>query len=186
MDPISDVLSGLSLIAVIVVGGWTIRLGSRSAQSAEESTKAAEAAVSETRRAAEASVRAAEIASSDAQLRRVEAVLDTVLEMRALFNDQSNSKNPPAFDAELIHQPDELARLALCRKLEVRLTSVSEIGEQSVTTRLSTSGNNWCSGDFEASISELKSLIAPPVDAAQSDQTKWPSKVVPDQGRDHT
>ena len=89
MNVSSTVLSGLSLVAVIIIGWLSIRLGERAAKVAEESTRASERAAGATERSVVASERAALLASQDAKIRRIEALLDVVLEMRQLGDVKS-------------------------------------------------------------------------------------------------
>ena len=120
VDPLGDVLSGLSLAAVVVIGWRSIQLGARSAAAAEKSAQASVDAAEASVNAAEATMRsvtasehAAFLASQDARLRRLEAVLDVILEMRELFNEQMVAHEmdvPPWVPPR--HSPEELGRIA--------------------------------------------------------------------------
>jgi hypothetical protein len=172
VDPLSDVLSGLSLAAVIVIGWWSIRLGARSAAAAEKSAQAsvdaAEASVKAaeaTERSVTASEHAAFLASQDATTRRLEAVLDVVLEMRELFNEEMaahENEVPPWVPPR--HSPEELGRTALCRKLAARLVPFESEAVELRNPQSISVTHNWTSSSLESSIDEVKALLHSSVD----------------------
>lgn len=177
---VADLLAGLSLVAVVVIGWLTLRLGRRSTEASERSASAAAQAAEATEwsatasdRAAEASVQAAaatersvaasetaaRLAAQDAQVRRIEAALDVVLEMRALFNDQVKAHESEGTWVPAYGSAEALARLALSRQLEARLVPFeSEIQLGSDPSTLTTSFN-WSSTNLEATITLLKEWI---------------------------
>lgn len=123
---IADILTGLSLAAVVVIGYVSIRLGRRStvaseraARASEESAQASVKASDATERAVAASEKAAALAARDARIRGLESLLEIVLEMRERFNDYYNATGSTTPD---LGSPERLARIALGRKLEARLT----------------------------------------------------------------
>ena len=168
------IVSSLSLIAVVIIGYRSIKLGERSAKASEESAKASEGAAKASKdsaisssRAAEAtersvvaSERAAVLAAQDAQVRRLEAVLDVVLNMRQIFNEQQFIRQPghPPPTPE-IHSPEALARLALIRKLEARLVPFDEKFDTTTPTRILTNSYLWSTIHLEGSIDELKKFL---------------------------
>ena len=175
----SLILSALSLIAVVFIGVRSIRLGERSTKAAEESSAGAERSTQSTARAADAaeqslasseraadatlqSVKAAErmtaMVRDDIVLRRIEAVLDTLVEMRELFNRQY-AETGPGF-AETMQSPTVLARLALQRKLEVRLVAVAELFDPTTNTATLATTSTWDSSRLEAAITEAKERAA--------------------------
>lgn len=176
------ILSSLSLVVVIVVGWRSITLGARSAKASEESARASEAAAKATEKSTQASVRAAEatersvaaseraaaLAAQDARVRRIESVLDTVLEMRELFNEQQavhkNDGTPwtPGWGS-----PEALARLALCRRLEGRLVLFADELGARTSVRTLTTIENWGSGDLEMAITEVQELLKATVPSVQ-------------------
>lgn len=151
MDALGDAFSGLSLIAVVVIGWRSVRLGARAAHAAEDSARASATAATE-------AARTADLTTQDARLRRIEAVLDVVLEMREAFNDQMAAHRdspwvPPR------HSPEELERSALCRKLEGRLVPFEHELDARRSVRSLALTYNWGSGALEDAIEELKDLL---------------------------
>ena len=168
------IVSSLSLIAVIIIGYRSIRLGERSTKASEDSAKASETAAKATEessiassRAAEAtersvvaSERAAALAAQDAQIRRIEAVLDVVLNMRQIFNEQQAQQqpgHPPPTPG--MHEPEALARLALMRRLEARIVPFGERFNSMTPTHLLTTSYLWSTIHLEGSIDELKKFL---------------------------
>src|ERR1039458_6272706 len=95
---VADLLSGLGLVAVVVIGWLTVRLGRRSTLASERSAeatlrsvKASESAALATQRSVAVSELAARLADQDARCRRLEGALDVVLAMRELFNEQNET-----------------------------------------------------------------------------------------------
>lgn len=168
------IISGLSFIAVVIIGYRSIKLGQRSTKASEDSAKASEKAAKGTEesaisssRAAEAtersvvaSERAAALAAQDARVRRIEAVLDVVLGMRVVFNEmnalQQPGHPPPTPD---LHSPEHLERLALIRRLEVRLVPFDNKFDETTPTRILTRSYLWSSTHLEGSIDELKKFL---------------------------
>jgi hypothetical protein len=168
------IISGLSLVAVVIIGYRSVKLGERSTKASEDSAKASEAAAEATeesaiasRRAAEATERsvvasdlAASLAAQDAQIRRIEAVLDVVLNMREIFNEQQFIRQPGhAPPTPEIHSPEALARLALIRKLEARIVPFEDRFDTSTPTRILTNSYLWSTIHLEGSIDELKKFL---------------------------
>jgi hypothetical protein len=174
MNVASLVLSAASLIAVVLIGLRSISLGRDAADSAARSADASEKAASATQSSAEASGRAAEatersvsaseraaaIAAQDARVRRIEAVLDTVIEMRDLFSAQyivhEHDGQPwtPAY-----HSPEAIERLALKRRLDARLVPFDEEFDSSTNVRTLTYTENWGNTILEGAITEVKKLL---------------------------
>lgn len=168
------IVSSLSFIAVVIIGYSSIKLGERSAKASEESAKASEVAAKATEesaisssRAAEAtersvvaSERAAALAAQDARLRRIEAVLDVVLNMREVFNEQIAQQQPghPPFTPGM-HDPEALARLALMRKLEARIVPFGDRFNSATPSHLLTTSYLWSTIHLEGSIEELKGFL---------------------------
>lgn len=157
----SLLLSALSFIAVVIIGVRSIRLGERSTKAAEHSSAEAERSTQSTARAADAtlqSVRAAEhmtaMVRDDIVLRRIEAVLDTLVEMRELLNRQSAETTPGA--GETTRSPTFLARLALQRKLEVRLVAVNDLFDAKTDVATLATTSTWDSHRLEAAVNEAK------------------------------
>jgi len=156
------ILSGLSLIVVIIVGWRTVVLGERSAKASEQSAPASQKASEVTEKTAEASAQAAvatersvvaselaaALAAKDARVPRIEAALDVVLEMRETSTGQLRTHPvewPPVF-----HSPESIARVDLCRRRSVRLVSfAAECGMDSYVRKLSTAGTTWVSGELD-------------------------------------
>lgn len=171
----SLIISSLSLIAVVIIGYRSIRLGERSTKASEDSAKASEVAAKATEesaisssRAAEAtersvvaSERAAALASQDAQIRRIEAVLDVVLNMREIFNEQITQHQQPGHPAFTpgMHDPEALARLALMRKLEARIVPFGDRFNNTTPTHLLTTSYLWSTIHLEGSIDEMKMFL---------------------------
>ena len=125
MELAAIVLSGLSFIAIVLIGGRQLRLGTEQLRLARKSTRASQQSAAASERAAEASVRAAAKAEQDGVVRHLEAVLEVVIEMRALWNDQSFAAG--AGESSLVSgSPETLARLRLMRQLESRLVVVEQ------------------------------------------------------------
>jgi hypothetical protein len=172
---VADLLAGLSLVAVVIIGWLTLQLGRRSTDASERSATAAiqaaeatERSVGASEQSAEASLQAAQatersvaaseaaarLAAQDARMRRVEAVLDVVLEMRALFNDQVKEAEGPWVPA--YGSTEALARLALSRRLEARLVPFEEEIQQGSDLSMLTTTFNWSSTNLESTITLLK------------------------------
>lgn len=141
-----SILSGLSLIVVIIVGWRTVVLGERSAKASEQSAAASQKASEATKKAAEASAQAAiatersvvaselaaALAAQDARVPRIEAALDVVLEMRETSTGQLRTH--PVEWTPVFHSPESIARVDLCRRRSVRLVSfANECGVDSRT-----------------------------------------------------
>ena len=155
MQWLADTLSGLSLLAVVIVGCKTLDLGRRSTEASEKSATASVQAARATERSVVASERAARLAEQDAEVRRIESLLDVVLEMRELFNEQIAV-------IQLFPRrgsPEALARLALCRRFEVRLVPFeNKVKPDSNLYSLSIQ-SSWTSDNLERAITELKNWM---------------------------
>lgn len=175
MNWVSDLLSGLSLAAVVVIGVYSIRLGRRSTTASERSARASEGAAKATLRSltaseeaakatlqsVSASEEAARLAAQDALVRRLEAALETVIKMRHVFNVQNESpqrRDPvPAYRGET--PAEHLERLALSRELEARMVTVAiRFGQDTHLSKLAQS-QDWTSNDLEPAITKLKDWI---------------------------
>jgi hypothetical protein len=196
MQVLPTVLSGLSLIAVVLIGLWTLKQAKRSVdlakrsvdlasesneaskmlvdlaaatakESAEASGRLIELAASNvdaalrsaeaSARAAEASIRSAAVAESDATRRRLEAVLDVVVEMRALFNEQTAAG---ITGSDLVSgSVPSLERLRLMRAMEARLVSVEEFADRLKATTLLGQNYNYGTTQLEGAINELKAIL---------------------------
>jgi hypothetical protein len=176
MNLASLIVSSLSLVVVTLIGVRSVKTGERSALASEKSAAASESASNSASRAADAtqiatdatlrsalaSETSAALANQDARIRRLESVLEVVLEMRELFNDQVLAKGESATDwGEPIHSPNALARLALSRKLEGRIVLFEkEFDQTSVVWRLShDSLFGWRSNIFEEAIESIKEML---------------------------
>ena len=150
MNLASFLVSLAALLAVVVIGVRALGQGERSARSSEQSAAASV-------RSAVASERAARIAEGDALLRRLEGLMDVVLQMRELFNDQVSVHDTmwvPGYGA-----PETLARTALMRLLEGRLVLFPErFGAQSSVAVLTTT-HLWSSTYLEGAIEEIKAAL---------------------------
>jgi hypothetical protein len=175
MSLASLIVSGLSLVTVVIIGVRSVRLGERSTRASEESTLASvnasesseraaiasEKAAEATRRSARASEVSASVSVRDAQIRRTEALLEVVLQMRELFNSQEADNDGGNFGwSTPIHSPESLARLALTRRLEGRLVLFAkEFDMDSPIYQLTDPLFGWRSSNFEQAILDVKSLI---------------------------
>lgn len=159
---------------VIIIGWRSIRLGARSAKASEDSARASEVAAEAsedsaisssraaeaTERSVVASERAAALAAQDARVRRIEAVLDVVLAMRELFNEQialQEPGHPPPTPGP--RSSEALARLALMRRLEVRLVPFGDVFNLTAPTQILTASYLWSTTHLEGSIDELKKFL---------------------------
>jgi hypothetical protein len=164
------VLSGLSLLAVLLIGWRTVKSGEQSAlasvEAAEASKRAAEAteaSVASSLRAAEATERTvaatertAALVASSTRERRLGGVIDNLVRIRTLFNDQAaHLQDVGAVEAG---SREALARLSLCRELEGRLAPLGrEFGPASHVRALV--ANIWDSATLEAAIQEAVKAI---------------------------
>jgi hypothetical protein len=153
-----------------------VKVGERSAIASEKSATASESASNSASQAADAtqvatqatlrsalaSETTAALANRDARIRRLESVLEVVLEMRELFNDQVIARGETATDwGETVHSPNALARLALSRKLEGRIVLFEKefVQTSSVWQLAHDSLFGWRSNIFEEAIESIKSLL---------------------------
>lgn len=142
MDWVPDLFSGLSLVAVLVIGAVSVSVSNKARVATERSTR---------------------LASQDARLRRIEALLDVLIEMRDLFNRQMSLPGrtmdgwqPP------YGSPEALERVALGRRVEVRLVLLEDQFASEARTRYlagSQSVSVWSNGDIEGAIYEAKVLL---------------------------
>ncbi len=138
MDSAAFGIAVASLVAVVVLGGWTTR----------------------------AAVRAASQAAVDAKLRRVQALLDTVLEMRDTYSSQCIARDRGWAPAE--HSVESLARLTLHRRLEVQLVPFSEplVATRALTHR------NWGFDSLKLAQDEVKDLLLVTVNGPER-SSRW-------------
>ena len=151
---VSLAVSVASLVIVMVIGRKTIRIGEEAVKAERESLESAE----RSREVAEASVRQA---TADAEGRRVERLLDVLIDMRETFNRQEASTGglglidirtwPPS--------PQEQERLALCRRLEARLPPIEEYFDDKSMVRYLSRSTSWTSAQLETAILEAKALL---------------------------
>ncbi len=126
-----------------------------SERSAEASVQAAQA----TEHSVAASEAAARLAAQDARIRRIEAALDVVLEMRALFNDQVKAHEAEGPWGPAHGSTEALARLALSRRLKARLVPFEEDIQLGSDPYTLTTTFNWSSTKLESTITLLKVWI---------------------------
>jgi hypothetical protein len=140
-------------------------LGQRSAKASEKSAEASVAAAEAIERSVAASEQAAGLAAQDARVRRMEAVLDTLLEMRQLFSEQWAAHEDEVPEWKLHHHsPEHLARLDLNRKLQARLVPFDyELDPTNPTTSVPALARmpteNWGSQTLEQAVSEVSDLL---------------------------
>lgn len=170
---VADLLSGLGLVAVVIIGWLTVRLGRRSTVASERSAeatlrsvKASKSAAIATQRSIAVSELAARLADQDARCRRLEGALDVVLAMRELFNEQNEQNETlgtgePSYWAVDMRSVEGLKRLALRRKLEGRVVTFEDDLDQNSCTRTlaTTTAAMWSSSNFEGAITELRRLL---------------------------
>jgi hypothetical protein len=175
MNLASLIISSLSLIAVIIIGRRSIRLGQQAAlsgqKSAEASDRAAQAtaesaaassrAAEATERSVAASERAASLAERDARYRRLESILDVLITMREMFNEQVFPEHERDNWTPARNSPEQLARLALRRRLEGRLVPFeAQFDDSTNTCQLALSNvDGWSTSQLEGAITELKQLL---------------------------
>lgn len=177
----SLVLSGLSFVAVVLIGARSIKLNERSTRAAEssiaESARATEAtkqaavaaeqssisserAANATTKSAQTIERMAAMVRADVVLRRIEAVMDTLIEMRELFNIQKALWSSNAAEVETMTSPSVLARLALQRRLEIRLVAIKDVFDNTTNTATLATTSTWDSERLEGAIEEAKQAAA--------------------------
>ncbi len=174
MNLASLIISCLSLITVVIIGWRSISLGERAARASEDSAQASQtaakategsliasrSAAAATERSVVAAERAAALAAQDARLRRLEAALEVILEMREVFNDQ---EMPHLHDGApwtpARYSPEELQRFACSRQLEGRLVPFEDIFDARTSARTLTTTTNWSNGLLENAIAELKDAM---------------------------
>jgi len=152
-----------SLVAVTVIGRRTIRIGEAAVRAELESADVARRSLD----SAESSRLAAEAASgraaADAKGRRVERLLDVLIEMREMFNRQTATM-PPGMELYSVPlqwppSPEERERLALCRRLEVRLPPLEGDFDSASMVRHLARSTQWGSSDLETAIMQAKTLL---------------------------
>lgn len=183
MNLASLIVSCISLVVVTAIGVRSVKVGERSATASEKSAAASESASDSASRALEAtqvatdatlrsalaSEKTAALANQDARIRRLESVLEAVLEMRELFNDQVIARGETATGwDETTHSPNALARLAQSRTLEGRIVLFEkEFDQNSSVWRLThDSLFGWRSNIFEDAIESVKGLLRSAVSQA--------------------
>ena len=163
-----------SLVAVIIIGWRSVRLGERAAKASEESAKGSQVAAMATQEAAAASGRAAEatersvaaseraagLAAQDAWVRRLEAALDVALAMREMLNAQTLNLGRGLSPSEL------LDRVAMTRKLAGRVVPFgSYISLAPVRDLVALPPQSWSTNDLEAAIQALTDVLRVTVQA---------------------
>jgi hypothetical protein len=169
---VADGLSGLSLVAVVVFGTITVRFNKRATaategsllvtqkvgEAQERTTEATEKVALATEQSVAASELAARLAAQDARVRRAEALLDVLLQMRELFNEQMATHESGWMPEH--SSPEALAQLALRRKLEARLVPFdAESARLKETNSFALSGNIWTNSILETAIEEAKAVL---------------------------
>jgi hypothetical protein len=151
-------VSVVSLAVVIVIGRKTIRVGQDSVKVGQDSVEIAKRSVQVSESAREAAETASRRDVADSKMRRLEAMLDVILDMRQVFNawNRISGDREPAYNS-----PDAHGRLALCRTLEGRLVPLEDdFDEQTMTRYLARSSGAWTSGQLETAILEVKTRLA--------------------------
>jgi hypothetical protein len=151
MDWVSDTLSRASLVVVLVIGIKSVRVADGARMATEQ----------------------------DGRMRRVEGLLDVLIEMRDVYNEQTSLPLrlkegwQPSYNS-----PEWLARHALSRKLEVRLVLFAELDNNSRTSYISRN-ESWSAADFETAIVESKMLLAEASKYGESDGVlAWGARAV--------
>ena len=157
MEWVSLALSGLSLVAVLLIG-WRTLLAMKDSnmimgQSAEATRHSAEA----TDRSAIVTERVLQQADRQAHELRLGYMLDVLFEMRDLFNQQEVGRDPNWMPGYL--SPESLKRLALSRQLEGRLVPLEDDFDQQSMVRYLARAQQWTSTQFEEAILEVKTLL---------------------------
>lgn len=155
-------VSAASLVAVVLIGWRTIVVTHRAAQATEASLAVSERAAAATERSTEASQQAVQAATyanalmrHDARVRRIEAVLDVLVEMRRVWNEDHfrwQGKVNLRSGTE-----ENRRRINLCVQLEARLSLLdpSELPKARGIGR----EVNWESGTLEDAIDEAHELL---------------------------
>lgn len=166
------VLSGLSLIAVLLIGWRTVRSGEQSAQASVDAANASKRAADATEASVAASLRAAEttertvaatestasLVASSTRERRLGGVIDNLARIRALFNEQNDRFREVPSWIPGDGSAEALARLSLCRELDGRLAPFgNEFGDGSPVRAVVT--QTWETGTLEAAIQEAVKAI---------------------------
>jgi hypothetical protein len=134
----STIISIVSLLVVAILGLWNIYLGKRTTKAAEESARA-------TKESVKATELATALAQQDARLRRVEGILDVLLEIRDTWNKQhADHRNEPGW-VPALDSPEQLARLDLCRKLDGRLLFFGDEIDSNTAVRTLARDRIWTS-----------------------------------------
>jgi hypothetical protein len=164
---IPSTLSGASLIAVVGIGWRTLkatneatevtrragRATERSANATELAEKAARESLEATRQSVQATRRLATATERGESLRRLERVLDVVIEMRQTFNQIYGLGDPDLVDS----QPQAFAKLALSRKLQAAMVLVEDaFTEGTAVYGLGPQQQPWSSTLMEQAILEVK------------------------------
>jgi hypothetical protein len=166
---VPSALSGASLIAVI----W---IGLRSVRATDEATDVMRSMNRETERSANATERSASTTElsveatgqlvgvtrdlsaagmRDDHLRRLARVLDVVIEMRQTFNQIHILGHPDLVDS----QPQTLAKLALCRRLEAAVVLVEDDFPSGSAVSKLINQQGWSSGVLEQGIEDVKGVM---------------------------
>lgn len=166
------VLSGLSLMAVLLIGWRTVKSGEQSAQASVDAAEASKRAAEATEASVAASLRAAEatertvaatettaaLVASSTRERRLGGVIDNLVRIRTLFNEQAaHFREVPSWTPGP-GSPEALARLSLCRELEGRLAPFGdEFGSGAIARAFV--AQTWDSQTLEAAIREAVEAI---------------------------
>lgn len=134
-------LALLALVAIVVIGVYTISSGKRAAEAAAQS--------------ATASTRAVKLSEQDAGVRRLEAALETVLEMRELFHEQraAGAENPTS-ESEGYRK-----RLALNGRLDSRRVALTALESGLPALFALPLPVDWTASAFQQAIMEVQGAI---------------------------
>jgi hypothetical protein len=167
------VISGLSLLAVLLIGWRTVKSGEQStrasvdaAEASKRAAEATEASVAASLRAAEAtertvaaSERTAALVASSTRERRLGGVIENLVRIRAVFNEQAATH----FDEVPSWTPgagsrEALARMSLSRELEGRLAPLAKEFGPGSNLRAIAEGT-WDRATLEAALEEAVMAI---------------------------
>ena len=161
------VLSGLSLLAVLLIGWRTVKSGEQSARASVDAAEASRRAAEATEASVAASVRAAQATETTAALvtsttreRRLGGVIENLVRIRALFDEQADAhcRDAPTWTPPT-GSKEALARVSLCRELEGRLAPLAqEFGPGSHVLAL-VAQQTWDRTMVEAALQEAVSAI---------------------------
>jgi hypothetical protein len=167
------VLSGLSLLAVLLIGWRTVQSGEQSARASVDAAEASRRAAEATEASVAASLRAAEatertvaatettaaLEASSTRERRLGGVIENLVRIRTLFNEQADAHfHERATWAPAPGSKEALTRLSLSREPEGRLAPLAqEFGPGSHVRALV--AQTWDTATLEAALQEAVNAI---------------------------